>query len=146
METNTISAPEHYNPNQLVTYKVIGDNETTYPTAKVVDIEYSLHLGRTSAKAITELKSKIRQLEENLTEYIDSDSETIIADICEIFGFNPTREIEFEATARITGTVSVPLSQLADFDINDIYLTAYPESHTHEIYADVEIEDIFRTN
>jgi len=39
METNNETVvPEHYNPNQLVTYKVIENGSTTYPTVKVTDI------------------------------------------------------------------------------------------------------------
>jgi hypothetical protein len=44
--TEIVQAPEHYNPNQLVTYKVINDGNATYPTSKVVDLEWTLHNAR----------------------------------------------------------------------------------------------------
>ncbi|NCV45112.1 MAG: hypothetical protein EBW15_10100 [Actinobacteria bacterium] len=47
-------------------------------------------------------------------------SEDIVEDICSIFGFNPTKEIEFEGTVTFSGTISVPLSDVADFDIDFI--------------------------
>ena len=44
--TNETVAPLHYNPNQLVTYKVIdldaAEQTTSWPTVKVVDLEWEL--------------------------------------------------------------------------------------------------------
>ena len=74
------------------------------------------------------------------------DSEEIIADICSIFGFNPTKEIEFEATARITGTVDIPLSELKDFDIDNLDLYVNVDSYAYNINVDAEIEELTRTD
>ena len=41
--TNETVVPEHYNANQLVTYKVIStEGIATYPTVKVADLEWDL--------------------------------------------------------------------------------------------------------
>ena len=109
-----------YNPNQLVTYKVINNGESTYPTSKVVDIEWQLENARSTSKRLDEYSSKVAQLENRLADYLEMDSEEIVADICSIFGFNPTKEIEFEGTVTFSGTISVPLSDVADFDIDFI--------------------------
>jgi hypothetical protein len=107
-----------YNPNQLVTYKVINDGEATYPTSKVVDIEYQLDNARYVSKRLNEYSSKVTQLEDRLADYLEMDAEEIVSDICSIFGFNPTKEIEFEGTVTFSGTISVPLADVADFDID----------------------------
>ena len=144
--TNTVDAPVHYNPNQLVTYKVIDldatDQTIQYPTIKVVDLEWELEQGRRKNKRLNEYVSKVGHLENRLAEYLEMDAEEIVSDICNIFGFNPTKEIEFEATATITGRVSVPLADLSTFDVEDIDLTVYADSHTHDIDVDVEVDNI----
>ena len=147
METNNETVvPAHYNPNQLVTYKVIDldatDQTISYPTVKVTEIEWELEQARRKSKRLSEYSDKVGQLENRLPDYLDMDSEEIIADICSIFGLNPTREIEFEATATITGTVSIPLSDLKDFDIDNLDLYVNVDSYAYEISADAEVENI----
>jgi hypothetical protein len=147
METNNETiVPVHYNPNQLVTYKVIEDGTTSYPTVKVVDLEWDLYQNRSNTKNLAQYISNVNMLENRLADYLDMDSEDIVADICSIFGFNPTKEIEFEATATITGRVLVSLSDLASFDIDDIDLTVYADSHSHEVEVDVEVDHISRVD
>lgn len=146
--TNETVVPVHYNPNQLVTYKVIDldspEQTISYPTAKVVDIEYALELARRTQKALDKQAALIRQLEGELVGWIENESsaEDIVSEICNIFGFSATKEIHFEATATITGTVSVPLSELSSFDIDDVDLTVYADSHSHDVEVDIEVDNI----
>ena len=147
METNNeIVVPAHYNPNQLVTYKVIDldatDQTISYPTVKVTEIEWDLEKARKKSKRLSEYSDKVGQLENRLADYLDMDSEDIVSDICSIFGFNPTKEIEFEATATITGTVNIPLSELKDFDIDSLDLFVSVDSYSYEINADAEVDNI----
>jgi hypothetical protein len=147
METNNeIVVPAHYNPNQLVTYKVIDldatDQTISYPTVKVTDIEWELEQKRYNTKNLLQYISNANMLESRLADYLEMDSEEIVADICSIFGFNPTKEIEFEATATITGTVTVALSDLADFDIDNLDLFVNVDSYSYEINADAEVDNI----
>jgi hypothetical protein len=151
METNNETVvPLHYNPNQLVTYKVIDldatDQTISYPTVKVTDIEWDLEQSRRTTKNLTQYINNVSMLENRLPDYLEMDSEEIVSDICSIFGFNPTKEIEFEATATITGRVLVPLSDLASFDIDDVDLTVYADSHSHDVEVDVEIDHISRVD
>ena len=151
METNNeIVVPAHYNPNQLVTYKVIDldatDQTISYPTVKVTDIEWDLEQSRRTSKSLSKYIEHVGMLESRLPDYLDMDSEDIVSDICSIFGFNPTKQIEFEATARITGTVDIPLSELKDFDIDNIDLYVNVDSYAYNIDADAEIEDLTRTD
>ena len=145
--TNTVEAPVHYNPNQLVTYKVIDldatDQTVQYPTIKVVDLEWELEEGRRKSKRLDEYSSKVTQVENRLADYLEMDSEDIVSELCDIFGFNPTKEIEFEGTATFSGTISIPLSELADFDINSVDLNVEINSWSHDIDIDnVEVDDV----
>ena len=147
METNNeIVVPAHYNPNQLVTYKVIDldatDQTISYPTVKVTDIEWELEQKRHNTKNLAQYISNVNLLSSRLADYIEMDSEEIVSDICSIFGFNPTKEIEFEATARITGTVEIPLSELKDFDIDNLDLYVNVDSYAYDVSADAEVDNI----
>jgi hypothetical protein len=144
METTEIVVPAHYNSNQLVTYKVIEDGVASYPTVKVVDLEWELHQNRSNVKNLAQYISNVNMLENRLPDYLDMDSEEIVADICSIFGFNPTKEIEFEATATIRGTVLVPLDEVANFDVSDIDLNVYAELNLHDGEVDVEVDNIYK--
>lgn len=150
--TNEIVVPEHYNPNQIVTYRIIdseahqSDYTNWYPTVKVSDLEWELHQHRRERRELNRYTQHVGMLENRLPDYLDMDSEEIVADICSIFGFNPTKEIEFEATATITGRVLVPLSDLASFDIDDVDLTVYADSHSHDAEIDVEVDHISRVD
>ena len=148
--TNETVVPAHYNPNQLVTYKVIDldatDQTISYPTVKVTDIEWELEQKRYNTKNLAQYISRVNDLENRLPDYLEMDSEEIIADICSIFGFNPTKQVEFEATARITGTVDVPLADLKDFDIDSIDLYVTVDSYAYNIDVDADIEEITRTD
>ncbi len=141
-------APEHYNPNQLVTYKVIdvdsSEKYVSYPTVKVTEIEWDMEQKRYNTKHLAQYINKVGQLENRLADYLDMDSEEIVADICSIFGFNPTKEIQFEATATITGTVLVPLDEVSNFDVSNLDLNVYAELGSYDGEADVEIDNIYK--
>lgn len=144
--TETTQAPLHYNPNQLVTYKVINGEEVTYPTVKVVDLEWQLESFRLTEKRLATLRLSVNALEEALEGWISNETSTedIVSEICEMFGFNPTKDIEFEATATITGMVTVPLKDLATFDIEDIDLMVTAESYSYDVNADIEVDNIYK--
>jgi hypothetical protein len=146
METTEQLVPEHYNPHQLVTYKVITDGNASYPTSKVTDLEWKLEQSRRDSSRLVDINTKIYRLEDNLVSWIENDesAETIVSEICDLFGFNPTKEISFEATATITGTISIPLKDLADFDIDSLDLSVSVDSYEYNIDADVEIDHVSR--
>ena len=144
--TETTQAPLHYNPSQLVTYKVINGEEITYPTVKVTDLEWQLESFRQTENRLSSLRLSVNALEEALEGWISNEtsSEDIVSEICEMFGFNPTKDIEFEATATITGIVTVPLKDLATFDIEDIDLMVTAESYSYEVNADIEVDNLYK--
>jgi hypothetical protein len=127
-ETQVQEAPIHYNPNQLVTYKVIDIDNTYaatsvahYPTQKVTEIEWQLEQGRKQVKKTNELQSKINQIIDNMTEDYwynpNTDAETILNDLCEILQFNPVKTVDFTATIKLNGSIEIPMSDATDFDL-----------------------------
>ena len=148
--TNEVVVPEHYNPNQIVTYKIIdseahqADYANWYPTVKVSDLEWELHQYRRERRELNRYTQQVGLLESRLPDYLDMGSEEIVADICSIFGFNPTKEIQFDATATITGTILVPLDEVANFDVSDIDINVYAELNSYDGEADVEIDNIYK--
>jgi hypothetical protein len=145
METTETLMPEHYNPNQLVTYKVINNGDATYPTTKVVDIEWQLENARSTDRQLSSLRLSVSNLEDILPKWLeeDTDAAEIVSDICQIFGFNPTKDIEFEATVTIQGTITVPLAEIADFDIDSVDLNVDASSYSHDVdISDIEVDRI----
>ena len=144
METNTVDAPVHYNPNQLVTYKVIDldspDQVAHYPTEKVTQIEWALEKARQADKQLASLRLSVYNLEEKLSDWIEEDAsaEFIVNELCNLFGFNATKDIEFEGTISFSGIISVPLKDFADFDIDSVQFDVDINSYD----ADVSIQNV----
>lgn len=121
--TQVQEAPLHYNANQLVTYKVINGDTVTYPTEKVNEIEWTLEQARRTADKANGLQSQINRILDNMTEDYwynpNTDTETILNDLCEILQFNPVKTIEFTANITLNGTIEIPLSDYQDMELSD---------------------------
>ena len=134
-----------YNPNQLVTYKVINNGEATYPTSKVVDIEWQLENARSTDRQLSSLRLSVSNLEDMLPKWLEDETgtEEIVSDICQLFGFNPTKDIEFEATITVSGIITVPLAELNDFDIDNVDLNVDVNSYSHDVdIQNVEVDNL----
>jgi len=123
MET-TITIAETYNPNLLVTYKKIEDGEVSYPTDKVVDIEYALDQSRRNYNSLVEKQNawykKESQLRTLLEEvFADSSDQDTLEQIADIFDVPLTKEIEVTAWVRIDMTIEVGLVD-GDPDLEDL--------------------------
>ena len=130
-----------YNPNQLVTYKVLhGYSDPEYTTAKVTSLEWDLHNGRQSQKRVGLLESNINSVKEIITEsYAESEDQETLRSIAEALGIELTRTIEWSATIEVSGTMEVDL--LEDVDIEqEIYDNLYVDSQNGNIeIGDTEV-------
>jgi hypothetical protein len=119
--TVTPMVPESYDANVLVTYKDITNGVTTYPTIKVNDLEWKLDNYRRNSDELRKSRGLINGLSEQVSEWADPnyDKEEVLIALCEYFGINPTREVEFTATVEICGTIQVPFNEVEDFDLDD---------------------------
>jgi hypothetical protein len=147
MEDATISTtvPDTYNPNLLVTYKVIrGYSDAEYATDKVTSIEWDLHNSRTNSKMIQVLNSKIDSVKDIITEaYGDSDDQETLRSIAEALGIELTRTIEWSATIEVSGTMELDL--LADYD-TDVESEIYDNLHVDSQNGNIEVIDTEVTN
>jgi hypothetical protein len=140
-ETTTPAIPDTYNPNLLVTYKVIrGYSDAEYNTDKVVNLEWELHNGRQSSKTVGVLQDKINTAKAIIHEaFADSDDQDTLRAIAEALGIELTRTIEFTATIEVSGTVEVDM--LEDYELeDDIADNLYVDSQSGRIeIGDIEV-------
>ena len=117
--TVTPVVPESYNPNLLVTYKVIrGYSDAEYATDKVTSIEWDLHNSRTNSKLIQVLNSKIDTVKDIITEaYADSDDQETLRAIAEALDIELTRTVQWSASIEVSGTIELDLLAGYDTDI-----------------------------
>ena len=70
---------------------------------------------------INELQSQVNRIIDNLTEDYwfnpNTDTETILDDICAILNYEPKKEISFTATFIVSGRYDLPMADAADFDL-----------------------------
>jgi len=146
VENLPLSDAEKYNPDQLVTYKVIrGYSDAEYATDKVRNIEYELHNGRTNSKAVSSLQNKIGLVKDIISEaYADSEDQETLQAIAEALEIELIREIEWSASIEVSGTISVNLLEDTNFDLDsEIEDALYADSHNGNIeVVDQEICNI----
>ena len=136
-----------YNPNLLVTYKAIAGTyaapeEPTYLTSKVTDLEWYLHSARAKEDLLSSLQGTVSQLEDNIVEWYDPNysKEEVLVALCELFGVNPVKEIEVQGTVTFSGTISVPMSEIADFDLSNVSIEAELSSYDYD--ADLTVDEV----
>ena len=136
-----------YNPHLLVTYKAIAGTyaapeEPTYLTSKITDLEWDLHNGRTNRKSLQNLQGTINSLEDLVVEWFEPNysKEEVLVALCEHFGIEPVKQIEVQGTVSFTGTINVPLSELADFDLSNVSIEAELSSYDYD--ADLNVDEV----
>jgi hypothetical protein len=139
-ETNTVTVPDTYNPNLLVTYKVIrGYSDAEYATDKVTSIEWDLHNARQAQKTNGVLQGKIDAVKDIITEaYADSQDQDTLRDIAEALGIELIKEVQFTASIEVSGTYSYDiLSDYSEYDLESVITDSlYAESNDGNIQVD----------
>jgi hypothetical protein len=137
----THSPAVEYNPNQLVTYKIIhGYSDPEYATTKVASLEWDLHNARQAQKTNGVLTNKISLAKDIITEaYADSQDQDTLRDIAEALGIELTRTVEWSATIEVSGTMDIDI--LEDVDVEqEIYDNLYVDSQNGQIeIGDIEV-------
>jgi len=136
----TSPIPDTYNPNLLVTYKVIrGYSDAEYATDKVASLEWDLHNGRQSQKNVTTLQSKINTVKDIITEaYADSDDQDTLRAIAEALGIELVREVLFTATLEVSGTYTYNILD-SDYELDldsEVTDALYADSNNGNITID----------
>jgi len=145
MTQEQLSVP--YNPNLLVTYKSIpgtyaAPESPTFMTDKVTEIEWDLHNGRVAVDELSRKRSDISWLEDQVGEWYDPNytKDEVLQAIIERFGFNPTKEIQVYGTVNFSGTISIPYSEVEDFDLSNVTIDAELSSYEYE--ADLIVDEV----
>ena len=145
MTQEQLSVP--YNPNLLVTYKSIpgtyaAPESPTFMTDKVTEIEWDLHNGRAAVDELSRKRLDIAWLEDQVGEWYDPNytKDEVLQAIIERFGFNPTKEIQVYGTVNFSGTISIPYSEVEDFDLSHVTIDAELSSYEYE--ADLIVDEI----
>lgn len=132
--TTAVTVPNSYNPDLLVTYKVIrGYSDAEYATDKVTSIEWDLHNARQSQKRVGVFEDKIKTVKDIIAEaYPDSQDQDTLRAIAEALDISLTRTVEWTATIEVSGTMELDL--LEDYDVEDEISDAiYADSHNGNI-------------
>jgi len=118
-ETTVTTVPDTYNPNLLVTYKVIrGYSDAEYATDKVTSIEWDLHNARQAQKRIGVFEDKVNAVKEIITEaYADSQDQDTLREIAEALSIELIREVEWTASIEVSGTYSYNIIE-SDYDLD----------------------------
>ncbi len=118
-ETPAVTVPDTYNPNLLVTYKVIrGYSDAEYATDKVTSIEWDLHNARQAQKTNGVLQGKIDAVKEIICEaYADSQVQDTLREIAEALSIELIKEVEFTASIEVSGTYSYNILE-NDYDLD----------------------------
>jgi len=118
-ETTVTTVPNTYNPNLLVTYKVIkGYSDAEYATDKVTSIEWDLHNARQAQKRIGVFEDKVNAVKEIITEaYADSQDQDTLREIAEALSIELIREVEWTASIEVSGTYSYNIIE-SDYDLD----------------------------
>jgi hypothetical protein len=142
MET-TVSPAVEYNPDLLVTYKIVSNySDPEYATDKVRNIEWELHNSRTNSKIASVLTNKIASVKDIIVEaYSDSDDQETLRLIAEALEIELTREVEWSATIEVSGTIQLDLLADSDTDVEqEIYDNLYVDSQNGNIeIVDTEV-------
>jgi hypothetical protein len=143
METTTIgsdalhSPAVEYNPNLLVTYKVLhGYSDPEYTTSKVASLEWDLHNGRQSQKQASMYASQINTVKDIILEaYAESEDQETLQAIAEALSIELTKDIQFTATIEVSGTITLDL--LEDYDLDsEITDALYVDANNGNIQID----------
>jgi len=136
-----------YNPNLLVTYKAIPETyaapeSPTFMTDKVTDLEWELHQGRTNANLAAERRLDISWLEDQIPEWYDPNysKEEVLKALAQHFSLNPVKQMSVYGTVTFSGTISIPLDEIEDFDLSSVTIDAEVSSYDYE--ADLTVDDV----
>jgi hypothetical protein len=88
------------------------------------------------------LQSSINSLEDLIVEWYDPNysKEEVLVALCQHFGIDPVKQIEVQGTVTFTGTISIPMSEIADFDLSNVSIDA--ELSSYEYDADLNVDEV----
>jgi hypothetical protein len=88
------------------------------------------------------LQGTINSLEDLIVEWYDPNysKEEVLVALCEHFGIDPVKQIEIQGTVTFTGTINIPMSEIADFDLSNVSIEAELSSYDYD--ADLTVDEV----
>jgi hypothetical protein len=66
----------------------------------------------------------------------DEDSSFILESVCEIIDYNPTKTVQFEGVIHFSGSIDIPRSEVADFDLTEALEDVYVDINNGNVCID----------
>jgi hypothetical protein len=84
----------------------------------------------------------VNSLEDLIVEWYDPNysKEDVLVALCQHFGINPVKEVEVQGTVSFSGTISVPIADLADFDLSNVTIDVDLSSYDYD--ADLNVDEV----
>lgn len=109
-----------YNPNALITYKVIENGMAQYKTIKATDLDWAMSENRRQNDRLNNLQSQVNKIIDNLTAtnwFGDSyDKQSVLNELCGILDHEAKQSVTINATISVELYCDVPIADVEDFD------------------------------
>jgi hypothetical protein len=111
-------------------------------TDKVTDIEWQLHRSRQYENIAAERRLDTSWLEDQIPEWYDPNysKEDVLKALAEHFDINPVKQMNVYGTITFSGTISIPLDEIENFDLSNVTIDA--EVSSYEYDADLTVDDV----
>lgn len=104
-------------------------------TAKITELELKLQQADYWKAEHGRIGSQLIDLVNNAYEN-DSDSSDILESICEIIDYNPVKTVQFEGVIHFSGSIDIPMNEVADFDLTSALEDVYVDINNGNVVID----------
>lgn len=122
---------------------------TTFLETRVAELEAQLKSHQNCDYWKSENGRIQRQLIDTINDAYegDKDASEILTEIRDIIDYHPTKTVEFTARIQVSGSVDVPIDELADFDIEQTLEDMYVDINNGNVIIDnQELYDVDTTS
>ena len=114
------------------------ENALPEVTAKIAELEAQLksHQNCDYWKAENgRIGSQLINLINNAYEN-DAEASEILESVCEIIDYNPVKTIQFEGVIHFSGSMDIPMNEVADFDLTSALEDVYVDINNGNVVID----------
>ena len=114
------------------------ENALPEVTAKIAELEATLK----NHQNCDYWKSENGRVQSQLIDLVnasyegDEDASFILESICEIIDYNPVKTVQFEGVIHFSGSIDIPMNEVADFDLTDALSDVYVDINNGNIVID----------
>lgn len=114
------------------------ENALPEVTAKIAELEATLK----NHQNCDYWKSENGRVQSQLIDLVnasyegDEDASFILESICEIIDYNPTKTVQFEGVIHFSGSIDIPMNEVADFDLTSALEDVYVDINNGNVVID----------